>query len=36
MGEESLSEPPAKRPGLDGSHAIDEQMMAAAREVDGL
>lgn len=34
VGEESLSEPPAKRAGLDGSHGIDEQMMAVAREVD--
>ncbi|XP_034246580.1 bromodomain-containing protein 7 [Thrips palmi] len=34
MGEESLSEPPAKRAGLDGSQVIDEQMIAVAREVD--
>lgn len=34
VGEESLSEPPAKRVGLDGNQMIDEQMMAVAREVD--
>ncbi|KAK3932570.1 Bromodomain-containing protein 7 [Frankliniella fusca] len=34
VGEESLSEPPAKRAGLDGTQTIDEQMMAVAREVD--
>lgn len=36
VGEESLSEPPAKRAGLDGGQPIDEQMLAVAREVDGL
>lgn len=34
VGEESLSEPPAKRIGLDGGQQIDEQMIAVAREVD--
>lgn len=34
VGEESLLEPPVKRAGLDASQAIDEQMMAVAREVD--
>lgn len=35
VGEESLSEPPAKRAGLDTSLTIDEQMIAAARDFDG-